>query len=275
MIRKRLAVFSGLLITLSMVTAAPALAASPPPANDLMTNAQTISVPFGPQTIDTTGATTDSDDATLNSFCGAPKTDASIWYTITPATDMGILVDLTGSDYSAGAIVAEGTAPNWNVLACAPFGVVWSATAGTTYTILVFDDQQDGVGNGGNLQISVTEAPPPPELSLTVNPRGTFDPKTGGATVHGTVTCTGDVVFSFIDVSMRQKTGRLFIDGEGAIEGFTCDGTEQKWSVDIFPFNGVFKGGRTATFSFALACDNFQCGDGFSETVVSLSSKKK
>lgn len=274
MIRKRLAVFSGLLITLSLATAAPALAVGPP-ANDTLGSAQVISVPFGPLTIDTTGATTDSDDTTINSFCGAPKTDASIWYTITPATDMGILVDLSGSDYSAGAIVAEGSAPNWNVLACAPFGVVWSATAGTTYTILVFDDQQDGVGNGGNLDISVTEAPPPPELSFTVNPRGTFDPKTGGATVRGTLTCTGDVVFSFIDVSMRQKVGRLFIDGEGAIEGFTCDGTPQTWSVDIFPFNGIFKGGRTATFSFAAACDNFQCGVGFAETVVSLSSKKK
>jgi hypothetical protein len=273
MIRKRLTILLGLLIAGSLATAAPAFAAAPP-ANDTLSNAQTISLGFSATDIDTTGATTDSDDATINSFCGAPKTDASIWYTITPSTDMGILVDLTGSDYSAGAIVAEGSAPNWNVLACAPFGVVFSATAGTKYTILVFDDQQDGVGTGGLLDISVTEAPPPPELSVTVDPRGTFDAKTGGAIVRGTLTCTGDVVFSFIDVFMRQKVGRLFIDGEGAIEGFTCDGTSQPWSVDIFPFNGIFKGGRTATFSFAAACDNFQCGEGFLETVVKLSSKK-
>jgi hypothetical protein len=274
MIRKRLAAFSGLLIVASLVAAAPVLAAAPP-ANDTLSNAQAISVGFSATGIDTTGATTDSDDVDINANCGAPATDASIWYTITPATDMGILLDLTGSDYSAGALVADGSGPNWNVLACAPFGVVWSATAGTTYTILVFDDQEDGAGTGGNLDISVTEAPPPPELSLTVSPQGQFNSKTGSATVHGTITCTGSPEFSFIDVTMRQKVGRLFIDGEGFIEGFACDGSTQTWSVDIFPFNGIFKGGRTATVTFASACDAFQCGDGFAETIVKLSASKK
>jgi hypothetical protein len=274
MIRKRLAVFSGLLITVSLATAAPVLAAAP--SNDLRSGTTHVTaLPFS-ETVDTSQATTDADDLDIATNClGVPALDASVWYDVTLSADTGVLLDLSGSDYSAGAIVATGGPGAWNVVTCAPGAVVWGATAGTTYTILVFDDQSDGAGNGGSLSVAFSEAPPPPVLSLTVNPRGMFNAKTGGATVRGTVTCTGSPEFSFIDVSMRQKTGRLFIDGEGFIEGFTCDGTTQNWSVDIVPFNGVFKGGRTATFTFAAACDAFQCGDGFVEAVVSLSQKKK
>ena len=139
----------------------------------------------------------------------------------------------------------------------------------------VFDDQLDGTGTGGDLVINVAEAPPPPELSLVVNPRGVFNSHTGSATIRGTVTCSGEAEFSFIDVFVRQKTGRLFIDGEGFIEGFTCDGTTQAWAVEVFGFNGVFKGGRTATVTFAVACGIFECGVGFDESVVMLSAKKK
>jgi hypothetical protein len=273
MIKKRVSVLLGMLLLASLAAAAPALAAAP--SNDTLANVQTVNVGFT-DTVDTTEATTDGDDIDFATNCfGVPALDASVWYQITPSADMGILVDVSASDYSAGVIVATGGPGAWDVITCAPGGVVWGATSGTTYTFLVFDDQTDGAGNGGTLNISVAEAPPPPVLSLTVNPRGTFNSQTGAATVRGTVTCTGSPEFSFIDVSMRQKTGRLFIDGEGFIEGFTCDGTTQPWSVDIFPFNGVFKGGRTATFTFAEACDAFQCGDGFVEAVVSLSSKKK
>ena len=112
-------------------------------------------------------------------------------------------------------------------------------------------------------------------MSLTVNPRGTFNSHTGGAVISGTVTCTGEADFSFIDVSVRQKVGRLFIDGYGSIEGFTCDGTTQAWSADIFPNSGIFKGGRAITVTFAIACGAFECGVGFDESIVMLSAKKR
>jgi hypothetical protein len=273
MIRKRLAVLLGLLIAGSLATAAPVLAAAP--SNDLYTGRQAVSIGFT-DTVDTTEATTDSDDLDIATGCiGVPALDASVWYEITPGADMGIVVDMSGSDYSAGAIIATGSPGNWTVEACGPGAVVWSATSGVLYTVLVFDDQEDGGGNGGSLSVNFFEAPPPPELSLTVNPRGTFNSHTGGATVSGTITCTGDSEFSFIDVFMRQKTGRLFIDGEGFIEGFACDGSTQPWTVDIIPFNGVFKGGRTATVTFALACGQILCGESFQENVVNLSNGKK
>jgi hypothetical protein len=272
MIRKRLVVLVGLLLVGSLAAAAPVLAA--PPLNDTYPNRQVIAVGFT-DTVNTTEATTDADDMDINTDCGAPATDASVWYELTPSADMGIVVDVSSSNYSAGVLIASGSPGNFTIEACGPGASAWSALSGVPYAILVIDDQDDGSGNGGTLEITVAEAPPPPELSLTVNPRGTFDSHTGGARISGTVTCTGEAEFSFIDVFVRQKVGRLFIDGSGFIEGFTCDGTTQPWSADIFPFNGVFKGGRAITVTFAVACGAFQCGEGFDESIVMLSAKKK
>ena len=273
MIRKRLTVLVGLLLVGSLAGAAPVLAAAP--LNDLYPDREVIAVGFT-DTVDTTEATTDADDLDIAAGClGVPALDASVWYSLTATADMGIVVDVSASTYSAGVIIASGSLGAFTVEACGPGASAWSAVNGVTYTILVFDDQEDGVGNGGTLEINVAEAPPPPELTVTVNPRGTFDSHTGGAVISGTVTCTGVAEFSFIDVSVRQKVGRIFIDGFGFIEGFACDGTTQAWSADIFPNSGIFKGGRAITVTFAVACGAFECGEGFVEAVVQLSNGKK
>ena len=169
MVRKRLAVLVGLLMIAGLAAAGPVLAAAP--SNDTYAGRQVISVGFS-DTVDTTQATTDSDDVDINAQCGAPATDASVWYSLTPSADMGVVVDVSGSSYSAGAIVATGSPGSFSVENCAPGAVAFSASSGVTYTILVFDDQQDGAGNGGTLAINVAEAPPPPEVALTVNLRG-------------------------------------------------------------------------------------------------------
>jgi hypothetical protein len=272
MIRKRLVILVGLLLVGSFAAAAPVLAAAP--ANDVYAGRVAISVGFS-GSVNTTEATTDAVDTEINADCGAPATDASVWYTITSDVDMGIVVDVSSSSYSAGVIIASGSPGNFTLENCGPGASAWSAVTGVEYSILLFDDQDDRSGNGGTLVINVAEAPPPPEVSLTVNPRGTFNSHTGTATIKGTVTCTGDAEFSFIDVFVRQKVGRLFIDGAGSIEGFACNGTTQAWDAEIFPFNGIFKGGRAATVTFALACGPFQCGEGFDESVVQLSASKK
>lgn len=274
MIRKRIAVLVGLLIAVSLVTAAPVLAA--PPGNDTLAGIQTIVAPFS-DTVDTSEATTDADDLDIAAGCiGVPALDASVWYEITPPSDTFLVVDISASSYSAGAIIATGGSGAWTVQACGPGAVVWDAAGGETYTLLVFDDQEDGTpADGGTLEINVEEVPPPPDVSVTINPRGSFNSKTGSATIRGTVTCSGgEAEFTFIDVFVRQKVGRLFIEGSGFVEGFTCDGSTQSWSVEVFG-NGLFKGGRTATVTFAIACGEFLCGEGFQEAVVSLSGKKK
>jgi hypothetical protein len=262
---KRLAIPSGLVFLLTFAFAGPVLAAAP--ANDTYPGTLIGSLPFS-ETLVTSEATTDADDEELNASCGAPATEASVWYQFTAPSDMGILVDVSESDYSAGVIVATGIPGNFEVIACGPGLVGFGATAGVIYTILAFDDEPGGA-NGGTLVISVGEAPPPPEIDVTVDPVGTFDPQTGSATISGTVVCSSDAEFAFIDVELRQNVGRFVISGFGTVD-VVCDGTSQSWSVEVFGDSGLFKGGHAVAVTFALACGVFDCGTDFEEQTVRL-----
>jgi hypothetical protein len=240
------------------------------PSNDTYAGRVVIgSLPFS-DTVDTTEATVGSHDAEMNTVdCGAPATDASVWYQITPASDNNLLVDVSASSYSAGIIVATGGPGAFSLVTCGPGAVAFFGESGVRYTILAFDDQLDGFGNGGTLEISLDIAPPPPELDLTVDKVAQFNSKTGSATVTGTVTCIGEAFDTFIEVDMRQRVGRIFITGFGGT-GFSCDGTTQAWSVEVFPDNGLFKGGQAATVTFGLACGLLDCGFDFEEATIKL-----
>jgi len=263
----------GILMTLSMVAslvaASPVLAAAP--GNDLYSGRTVIgALPFF-ETIDTTEATTDADDVEANPplTCGAPATDASVWYEFTAATDAELLVDLSGSDYSTGVIVATGSPGSFALVTCGPGVAFFPVIAGETYAILAFDYQGDGGGNGGTLQIMLDEIPPPPDVVVTVDPMGTFNASTGSATVSGTITCTGLADKGFIDVQLRQTVGRIVISGNG-FASFTCDGTTQPWSAEVFSESGLFKGGKASSVTFAGACSRFGCDDDVVERVVQL-----
>jgi hypothetical protein len=243
-----------------------ALAAAP--ANDTFPNATPAAVGFS-EVLDTTQATTDANDTQLNSTCGAPATDASVWYAVT-GSDSGVVVDVSQSSYSAGVLVGVGTEGNLQTVACGPGTVGFFAAAGTTYYVLAIDDQQDGGGNGGLLNISFNAAPPPPTVDFTVNSTGAFNSKTGAATISGTYTCTnGD----FIDVQVQasQTVGRFIITGFGEFFDFgTCDGVSRNWAADVFGQNGKFGGGKAMTVSLAVACGAFECATGFNEQTVQL-----
>ena len=241
------------------------------PGNDTYGGRTVVSgIPFT-DTLDTTEATSDADDADLNATCGAPATDASIWYEITPSTSAGMVVDVSQSSYSAGAIVATGAPGNWALERCAPGGVGWNAVAGTTYTILVFDDQLDGAGNGGNTVVNIDVIPPPPSIDITVNPTAKFT-STGSAIVSGTVTCDSTAEFAELDTFLTQQVGRVKINGSGFTD-LTCDGTSRPWSAEVVADNGVFKGGKAASVSFAFACGVFECGFDFEEHTVQLKGR--
>lgn len=244
------------LLTLGIVPAVLAAA----PSNDLFTGATAISsLPFS-DSLDTTEATTDSDDAQANATCGAPATDASVWYSLA-GNDEFVTVDVSGSNYSAGALVATGTQGSLTTVACGPGGTAFLAESGTTYFILVFDDQQDGDGqNGGSMSINVTSAPAPSVDALTVSSVAKFH-KDGSATVSGTMTCSGDVNFTEIDISLGQTVGRVKISGFGFTNDITCDGTAQAWSADVAADNGLFRGGKATAFVDAVACNDFTCSD--------------
>ena len=259
------------LLVASVVGVAPAWAAAPPP-NDLSSGATTASLGFS-EVLDTTEATTDAEDAQFNESCGAPSTDASVWYVL-EGEGTGIVIDMLASDYPAGALVGVGTPGSLETVACGPGIVGFTAEAGTTYYVLVIDDQSDGGGNGGTLNIAFTEAPPAPTIDISVNRTGTFD-KSGHAHLTGSYTCTdGDFIDIFGDV--LQPVGRFAIRGFFEVfEEGTCDGTSHSWAADVVPENGKFKGGKAMTVTFAFACGPFECAEGYTEQTVKLKGGHK
>lgn len=241
------------------------------PANDAIGGAIEIgAIPFS-DSVDTTEATTDADDAALNENCGAPATDASVWYELA-GTGGDVFVDVSGSDYSAGVLVGAGSPGSLEIVACGPGAVGFFAESGTDYFILAIDDQLDGGGNGGQLSISVDVPPPPPEISITVDPRGTFNSRNGKATVSGTATCSGEgIEFSSLDGQLSQRAGRVIIRGFFFTE-LVCDGAMHPWTAEVTADNGLFKGGNATVLANAFACNAFSCGEDSVEQEVRLKS---
>ena len=259
---------------LSLTIGAPgAMAAAP--GNDLIGGATVVTPGFSEE-LDTSGATTDADDAAANANCGAPATDASVWYSYTAAADGGVIVDVSSSSYTAGVIVVSGEPGSFTLEACGPGATVFGATAGTTYRVLAFDDQYDGGGNGGTLRISFADAPPPPSVAVTVNPVGYVNAKTGVATVSGTITCSG-AEFVGMFTELHQRIGaRATVSGSGGFfaDGSICDGSPRPWTTEVVPFGGAFAGGKSASFTFSLACGQIQCSQGYTEQTVKLRGGK-
>jgi hypothetical protein len=251
-----------------------ALAAAP--SNDTFAGATAAGLGSS-QELDTTQATTDLDDVAANAGCGAPATAASVWYSYTAPADGGVVVDVSASTYSAGVIVVSGQPGSFSLQACAPGATAFTATAGTTYHVLAFDDQSDGGGNGGTLRISFAAAPPPPTLDVQVDPTGYVNAKTGVATITGTVACTGA---SFVDVftELHQRIGSratLIGFGDFSTDGTLCTGTPQPWSSDVVPQGGSFAGGKSASFSYSIACGPVECAFGYGEQTIKLRGGKR
>jgi hypothetical protein len=250
--------------SIAVLAALPASAA--PPSNDTIDGARVISaVPFS-ETVDTTQGTTDAEDAQINANCGAPATNGSIWYALT-ATAAGYLIDVSQSDFTAGVIVATGTPGNLSLVTCGPNQLGFAATPETTYYLMAFSDNPKVVG--GNLTISVTEATPPPTVSLTVDPVGSVNSKTGVATVGGTYTCDGQADFMIQQGQLRQQVGRFTIIGSFQNIDLQCGGTFN-WSAQVIPENGTFAGGKAASLTLIAACNALGCNTYESEDAIHL-----
>lgn len=265
-------IFTSILTTI-VATGGPAFAAAP--GNDSYPGSTIVgAIPFTDQ-VDTTAATSDADDAAIAAQCpGVPAFDASVWYQVTATTDAGLAADVSASNYSAGVFVATGGPGNWTLVACASGAVGWTTTPGQTYSVIAFDDQTDGAGNGGVLQIAIDVIPPPPTIDATVNPTGVFNSKTGAVTVSGTVTCTGESQFAFLEVQLSQNVGRFIIRGFGGTD-VTCDGATRPWSVQVLGDNGKFAGGKAFSVTFAVACGAFDCGVDFEERTIQLKGGRR
>ena len=261
-------------LTLSLLgLSAPAVFAAAP-SNDTFANATVVSsLPYS-ESVDTTQATTDANDAQLNANCGAPATDASVWYAV-QGNDSTVLVDVSQSNYSAGVLVGTGTAGNLNIVTCGPGAVAFFAAAGTTYYVLAIDDQTNGDGlNGGTLNIAFSTVVAPTVDSFTVNHYGKVNTRTGVATISGTYACShADFMDVFIEAS--QAAGRFTVLGTGEFfDTNTCDGTTHTWTAQVFPQSSKFAGGKSITLNFATACGPVDCAFGFVQQKVLLQGKK-
>jgi hypothetical protein len=244
---------AALTLAIAFVLAGTQPAVAAPPSNDTPSGATSIApLPFD-DSIAIDEATTDALDETLNAECGAPATEGSVWYRFDATADGGLIFDVADSSFSAGALVTAGDPANGDVITCGPGAVAFAVEAGQSYSIMAFSDTP-GVTTG-TLVVHAEAAPPPPEIDVTVDPIGTFDPKTGSATVSGTFECSGEqVAFSFIDVALTQTVGRRFeIHGFGSIDA-VCDGATHPWTIEVIPDNGSFAGGHALAVTFAVAC---------------------
>ena len=240
-------------LTLLAQGASTALAAAP--VNDTLAARTVINaLPFVDMT-NTSEATTDADDA---AGCGGT---ATVWYEFTPTEDMTVGIDTADSSYLTGVNVFTGSPGSLVLVVCLlpPFTV--PVTAGTTYFFSVADAFS---GPGGDLVFRIEMAPPPVEISVTLDPVDSVDPKAGTAQLHGTVTCSRSASVS-VDVSLEQRLGRALIDGFGSGE-VACEGTTP-WSA-VVSGNGLFVGGRATASVRASACDQFQCS--FDEAAAAI-----
>lgn len=73
---------------------------------------------------------------------------------------------------------------------------------------------------------------------------------------------------------MTQTVGRLKINGYGTSFVDCGDGSTQAWTMEVAADNGLFRGGKAASVTFAYACGAFDCGTDYVEHVVMLNGKK-
>ncbi len=211
-------------------------ASAAPPDNDEVAGA--VPVHLGDRIEqDTTQATTNAGDDALNANCGAPATNASVWYQYTPTAKGGVALDTTGSDYSTGLMVFEGTPTADSLITCGPGAVGLHAQVGKTYYIMAFSDSDV---NGGNLVLTLKNAPTP-HVHVSVAKRGAAF-HGGAARVHGTYSCTHGESFAEVDVHLLQRAGRLKIQADSGTNA-RCDGRRHPWSVRLVSPVGTYARG--------------------------------
>ncbi len=154
---------------------APAKSSGPAPANDDISSAAVISaLPFT-STVDTTGASSATDDPTMGA--GAGLNSNTVWYSLTVAAMATVRVHTLGSDYDTVLAVFAGSRGGLVLIASnddASPGVVQSdlsftARPGVTYHL---EAAQYGSPGGGRLRLEATSsaAPTPTVVGGTAIP---------------------------------------------------------------------------------------------------------
>jgi Family of unknown function (DUF6299) len=239
----------------TMVVLGAAPASAEVPSNDTIEGAKAITAPFE-EIVDTTEATTDAEDAAINTNCGAPVTNGSIWYTL-PTGDAGAyVVDVSKSDFTAGVIVATGTPGALELVTCGPDSIGFETTPDQTYYLMAFSDNPDVVG--GQLAFTVRESGPAPKVSMTVNDTGKAN-RDGTATISGTYTCVGEADLIILQGTLQQQQrDNVQVRGNFDVPELVCGGTFD-WSIDVTAESGKFLKGDAATIALTAGCNAIGC----------------
>jgi hypothetical protein len=249
----------GLLISATLAVGLVPLAATPAsaaaPGNDEPQGA--VVLHLGDRVVqDTSQATTNAQDQALNANCGAPATNASVWYKYSPRVDHVVVMNVKASDYSTGVMVFRGTPSADSLVTCGPGAVGLHARAGKTYYIMAFSD--DPNVNGGKLVLSLKKAPPPPRVHISVAKRGVaFHGGGGAARLHGTYSCRHGS-FAFLGGTLHQRAGRLKIPAKFT-KRLRCNGRHHRWSALVVSDVGTYARGHAWTGVTIFACGIVTC----------------
>ena len=208
-------------------------------------------------TQDTTEATTNAGDDALNANCGAPATGNSVWYQFTPSLDRNVAIDVSLSDYSAGLMVFQGTPTADSLVACGPGVVGVPVLAGTTYSVMAFEDSGADPDGPRDLDLRLRTAPTP--VVHVAVAKGGVAYHRGAAKIHGTYSCRHAGNFAGLDAHLLQLAGRLKIQGDGGTGGVTCDGTRHGWSVRVVSSWGTYARGYAVARASIFACGFVEC----------------
>lgn len=224
--------------TALLIQTAPTVLAAPPTNDDFDAAIAFTSLPFD-AILDTTEATTASDDPVP----GCVGTGHTVWYAFTPTTTIEVTANTFGSDYDTTLSVYTGARGALTEVACNDDSgslqsrVAFAAVSGTTYFLMVgsfFDSA------GGNLVLHVAALPPRLQLGLSINSRGEVS-GSGVATIHGTLTCSREALGVRIIGTIRQQIGKqVAVASYGAI--VDCHGTAA-WAASAAGETRAFRRG--------------------------------
>jgi hypothetical protein len=240
------------MFAMALVPFAAGAAMAAPPGNDEAPGA--VVVHLGDRVEqDTTEATTNAGDDALNANCGAPATNASVWYQYTPSVKHNVVLDTSESSYSAGLMVFDGTPTADSLISCGPGAVGIVARAGHTYTIMAFSDT-DVIG--GALVLTLQNAPTP-TVHLAVAKHGVAF-HGGAARIHGTYKCRHGEGFAAVEAHLLQRAGRLKIQADSG-KIIQCDGARHPWSVRLVSEVGTYARGAAVAKVNIIACGLINC----------------
>jgi hypothetical protein len=201
------------------------------PLNDDFANAVVISsLPFD-HTVNTSEATTASDDPTVQ-FCNV--SDHTVWYRFTPTANLRINANTVRSRPDQGLEIFTGTRGHLTSVACSDYGsATFEAVAGTTYYIMIGTLAGQP---GGDLFLNVDLGL---AVGVTIDRVGTFSRSTGVARITGTVTCSHSTFFEVGGAVQQRKASA----GQGSLFATSdCNGVT-RWEAEVTAETGRFKAG--------------------------------